>query len=250
MKGAMPGAKDADMAYILDLNCTDRTEHVAGPASPEHKRGDGMNRIWGLFSLAGLAALSGCATMSGEECATADWAAVGYEDGANGYPTERLGDHRKACAKHGYTPDFAAYRQGREQGLVEYCQTGRGFKAGESGANYHGVCPPELEEDFLSGYRIGHHLHTLRSAISDKSSDIHRNERNIKKLEEDIRDKEAVLANNELNSDDRRDLLDEIKRMSERMGRLKADIDLLVVERSDLRAELRQLEESLPDFSY
>ena len=45
-------------------------------------------------------------------------------------------------------------------------------------------------------------------------------------------------------------MLDEIKQRSERMGRLKADIDLLVVERSDLRAELRQLEESLPDFNY
>lgn len=188
--------------------------------------------------------------MSGEECATADWSSVGYEDGASGYPPDRLGDHRKACAKHGYTPDLAAYRQGREEGLVEYCQPGRGFRAGENGANYHGVCPAELEDDFLSGYRIGHHLYTLRSAISDKSSDIHRNERNIKKLQEEIREREEALAGDELNSNERRQVLDEIKQRSERMGRLKADIDLLVVERSDLRAELRQLEESLPDFNY
>jgi len=207
-----------------------------------------MKRLCVLFGLAFLAVLSGCATMSGEECATADWSSVGFEDGASGYPVDRLGDHRKACAKHGYTPDLVAYRQGRQQGLVDYCRPGRGFRAGESGANYHGVCPAELEEDFLSGYRIGHHLYEVRSAISDKSSDIHRNEREIKKLEEKVREKEEALAGDELSSAERRELLDDIKQMSERTGRLKADINLLIVERSDLRAELRQLEESLPDF--
>lgn len=207
-----------------------------------------MKRLCALFGLAFLAVLSGCATMSGEECAAADWSSVGYEDGASGYPADRLGDHRKACAKHGYSPDLAAYRQGREEGLVDYCRAGRGFRAGESGANYHGVCPSHLEEDFLSGYRIGHHLYELRSAISDKSSDIHRNERDIKKLNEEVREKEDALAGDELSSAERREMLDDMKRMSERMGRLKADIDLLVVERADLRAELRQLEESLPVF--
>jgi len=209
-----------------------------------------MKRLRALFGLAFLAVLSGCATMSSEECATADWSSIGFEDGASGRPADRLGDHRKACAKHGYAPDLVAYRQGREQGLVDYCRPGRGFSAGESGASYHGVCPVDLEEDFLSGYRIGHHLHTLRSAISDKSSDIHRNERNIKKLQEEVSEREEALAGNELSADERRQLLDEIKQRSERMGRLKADIDLLVVQRSDLRAELRQLEESVPDFNY
>ena len=68
-----------------------------------------MNGNSGLFLLlVGFASLSGCATMSGDECMTSDWSAIGYEDGANVHTTERLAKHRKACAKHGVTPDFAA----------------------------------------------------------------------------------------------------------------------------------------------
>ena len=68
-----------------------------------------MNRKSGAILLAIiLTGLSGCATMSGDECMTSDWSAIGYEDGARGYTTDRLASHRKACAKHGVTPDFAA----------------------------------------------------------------------------------------------------------------------------------------------
>ena len=80
-----------------------------------------MNRKWIVIGTA-LSALvmSGCASMSGDECMATDWSAVGFEDGARGYTTERFAKHRKACAKHGITADFNAYQNGREQGLVEY----------------------------------------------------------------------------------------------------------------------------------
>ncbi len=113
-----------------------------------------------------IAGLSGCATMSGDECLTSDWAAIGYEDGARGYTSDRLSQHRKACAKHGVTVDFAAYRDGREQGLEEYCQPGRGFDIGVNGGRYNGVCSVDLEADFLDAYNAGYHLYSLRSNVS------------------------------------------------------------------------------------
>lgn len=100
-----------------------------------------MDRKWNVIGLA-LAALvmGGCATMSGDECMATDWSAVGYVDGASGFTTERFSRHRKACAKHGVTADFGAYQSGRDQGLVEYCQPGRGFDVGSNGGRYYGVC--------------------------------------------------------------------------------------------------------------
>jgi hypothetical protein len=44
--------------------------------------------------------------MSADECAVSDWRAIGFEDGSQGYTSDRLGDHRKACAKHGMAPNF------------------------------------------------------------------------------------------------------------------------------------------------
>ena len=80
------------------------------------------NKWTRLVLAAAVLGLGGCASMSADECATSNWSAVGYEDGSRGYTTERFGAHRKACAKHGVTADFQAYQQGREQGLVEFCQ--------------------------------------------------------------------------------------------------------------------------------
>ena len=64
--------------------------------------------------------LSGCATLDKDECAAADWYAIGLEDGARGRAVERLGDHRRACAKHKVVPDPARYVAGRNEGLKSF----------------------------------------------------------------------------------------------------------------------------------
>ena len=68
------------------------------------------NRITGITLVLAALLMSGCASMSSEECALSDWSAVGFEDGARGYTTERFSNHRKACAKHGQTADFRAQK--------------------------------------------------------------------------------------------------------------------------------------------
>jgi len=103
----------------------------------------------------GLAVLSGCAAMGKDECLNADWFTIGYEDGAHGYPASRIGSHREDCAKHGITPDFNSYEQGRMGGLREYCAPQKGYSLGTSGKQYTYVCPPDLESAFLRGYYQG-----------------------------------------------------------------------------------------------
>ena len=69
--------------------------------------------VW-LVRLLAAALLSACATgMGKDECAAADWRTIGYEDGLHGFPADRIGAHRVACAKHQVTPDLAAYMEGR-----------------------------------------------------------------------------------------------------------------------------------------
>ncbi|MBT8107150.1 MAG: DUF2799 domain-containing protein [Gammaproteobacteria bacterium] len=193
---------------------------------------------------------SGCASMSSEECVATDWSAVGYEDGARGYTTERFSKHRKACGKHGVTADFSAYQQGREQGLVEYCQPGRGYDIGVRGGRYYGVCRVDLEADFLDAYNAGYHLYTLRSNVSRASADISAKERELEVVHQDIRKKEAALIDSETTMEQRILLLADLKELSERTGKLEAEIQDLHEQRARHQVELDHYQASVVDYGY
>ena len=211
----------------------------------------GMNTNWKVIGAA-LAALvvSGCASMSDEECLATDWSAVGYEDGARGYTTERFSRHRQACAKHGITADFGAYQAGRDQGLVEYCQPGRGYDVGVSGGRYYGVCNANLERDFLDAYNAGYHLYTLRANVNRANSSIHSKERELESVHDEIRSKEAALIAAETTVEDRILLIADLKELSERTGHLEAEIEMLYEERARHQAELDNYQAAVVDFGY
>ena len=194
--------------------------------------------------------LSGCATMSSDECMTSDWSAIGYEDGSRGYTTERFSQHRKACAKHSVTPDFTAYQTGRDQGLIEYCQPGRGFQVGSNGGSYNGVCSVNLEADFVDAYNTGYHLYALRSNVSQASSKIASNEREIKRIDDSVASKEAALISNETTQEERILLLADLKELSERAGTLEAEIKDLYEVRARSEVELEHYQMVVADMGY
>lgn len=203
-----------------------------------------------LGAAAALLVMSGCASMSGEECVATDWSAVGFEDGARGYTSERFSKHRKACAKHGVTADFGAYQAGRDQGLVEYCQPGRGFDVGVSGGRYYGVCNVNLEADFLDAYNAGYHLYTLRANVNRADSSISAKERELDRIEDEIRQKEAALIGEETTTEERVLLLVDLKDLSERTGQLEAEIKDLFEERARHQAELENYQVRVADYGY
>lgn len=128
-----------------------------------------------LFVL--LILVPGCATLDRNECLRADWYAIGLEDGARGRPVERLGEHRRACAEHGVTPQTERYLAGRADGLKSYCTYEKGFSVGRSGQSYAGVCPPG---NFPAGFQRGREIYDVR--------------RRLDAVEEQIRKTKAALA--------------------------------------------------------
>jgi len=188
--------------------------------------------------------------MSSEECANSDWVAVGYEDGSRGLTTDKFGSRRKACAKHGVTADFQAYQQGRAEGLVEFCQPSRGYNLGVSGGTYHGVCDIAMEEEFLDGYRAGNQLYQLRSNVSSANSAIYYKEAELKRIKDEIREKEAALISDEVTTEDRILLLADLKDLSERTGELEAEIEDLVADRARYEYELRDYEATVAAYGY
>lgn len=98
---------------------------------------------------------SGCATMNKNECLTADWRTIGYEDGSSGNSTSRFSKHRKACSKHAVTADFDAYRTGHQQGARSYCTPETGYNLGKHNKSMPRICPSDLVESVRQGYNLG-----------------------------------------------------------------------------------------------
>lgn len=84
--------------------------------------------------------LAGCASLSEEACRAGDWRGIGYSDGADGRSEDYVSAHAKACAEVGITPDFAAWRAGRDAGLGAYCTPRRAYAAGRRGDRLNPVC--------------------------------------------------------------------------------------------------------------
>ena len=212
---------------------------------------NGMKAKWTMIAgAAATLALSGCAGMSDEECLATDWSAVGYEDGARGFTTERFSRHRTACAKHGITADFGAYQAGRERGLVEYCQPGRGYDIGASGGRYYGVCSADREPDFLDAYNEGYQLYTLRSNVNRANASINARERELESVEDETRAKEAALIAPETTTEQRILLVADLKALSERTGELEAEIQVLYEERARAQAELENYQARVVNYGY
>lgn len=186
----------------------------------------------GIVIILSLLGLSGCATMSADECVMSDWHTIGFEDGANGYTADALGNRRKSCAKHGVAPEFEAYQAGREEGLKQYCQPSRGFSLGASGAGYNGVCPGYMEADFVDAYNSGNKLYTLQTSVTQATSQIAAKERELDTASQQMRTAEARLIATDTTVQDRVMVVAELKDLSEHTGELEAEIDQLIAKRA------------------
>lgn len=192
-------------------------------------------RSWFLAAAAGGAVmlLGSCATMSAEQCQAGDWSGQGYADGVAGLTMSRLNDHAEACAKHGVTPDAAAYGAGREQGLVQYCTPERGFREGRTGVSYVGVCPSYLEADFMPAYQDGRLVYEVDQALVSARSLVDSHGNRLEELDEKIVAKQAEARAEGLTDQQReaiRNRIQEIRR-----------------ERADTEREWRRAQDAVDD---
>ena len=177
-----------------------------------------------LLLLVGVIFLQGCATLNEHECMVSDWRSIGYEDGTRGASGDVIGKHRKACAKHGVAPDLQAYREGRLEGLAQFCQASNGFNLGARGGRYNGVCPAEYEYDFVDAYNSGRKLHDLQSNVNYADRQIQTKERQLEDLRKDLSSKEAALVSDSTTSEERVKLLSETRDLSKKQGELETEI--------------------------
>lgn len=161
--------------------------------------------------------LSGCATtMNQAECLSADWYAIGLEDGSHGQTMARLTQRRKQCSEFGVAPDVQAYQQGRYDGLDYYCTLPNGLEVGKRGQSYNNVCPAEMQYYFLTGYRLGREIHRVRSEIN-------RNRRQVSAIEKEI-------ASEETTAERQAELRYQLRTLEQDFGRMQGRVEYLELE--------------------
>jgi len=185
--------------------------------------------------------LAGCASLNKDQCITADWHTIGYEDGANGLADTRIGSHREACAKHGVTPNLQQYRDGHSEGLKSFCKPRNGFNRARSGYQYKGICPASLEPDFLAGYEAGQQIYQAESDINDLEGLLHNNEAEQQEIEQQLHDKEAVLLSSRTPEQRRRVVYQDIAQLKKRQGSLEQQRDDLIRDLANSESWLHEL---------
>jgi uncharacterized protein DUF2799 len=191
-----------------------------------------------ILVLAALAALAGCNSMSEKECLSTDWRTVGYEDGVNGFTGDRIGRYRNACSEHGVTPNLGEYQAGRDQGLQEFCKPVNGFRVGARGAGYSGVCPADLDREFVDAYQSGRQLYTLRSRVGSTQGEIYSAHAEMEQIERNLISVGAQIVDPTTTNEQRAQLVLDSKHMAERKGELKARIPQLEYELVGYQREL------------
>ena len=187
----------------------------------------------------GWIALSGCsATMSRDECRAVDWRTIGYEDGVAGQPGDRIGQHRKACAEYGITPNLDAYQAGRAAGLREYCQPHNGYRVGSQGYTYYGACPADLSAAFIEAYDAGHKLYVRERRVADADEGIAWRRNEITRLEDSIAHAGFTVVDTDATPEEKTQAVLDTKQRAERIGRLKSEIAQLERQRARYAQEL------------
>jgi hypothetical protein len=189
--------------------------------------------------------LSGCAGISAEQCLSMDWRTVGFEDGARGRPVQSIGNYRQACGEHGVTADLDGYRAGHTEGVEVYCRPVRGFEEGRNGARYQGVCPTDIEPEFLAAYDSGRQLYELERALAQIERQIaadHREQENIKRRLTEIG---AAMISDGASAEERLLMVTESAELGKRYGELSTEIDALEEERVVREIELSDYQQTL-----
>jgi len=176
--------------------------------------------------------VAGCSGMSEQACVTADWRTVGFEDGTAGISEGGIGRYRQQCSEHGVTPDLEAYRAGHAEGVQIYCKESNGFAVGHRGAQYQGVCPANLEPDFLAEYNSGRRLHDLESALSSVDSRIAGNYRTQEAIKQELSDIGIKMIATETTAEQRLTMVTRSADLGRRYGELTTEIQQLERERA------------------
>ena len=125
-----------------------------------------------LLLLTALLGLAACATLSESECRDGNWYQIGRDDGAAGRPLDFIRQHAKACNEFGVAPKAKPWREGRLEGLKQYCTRPNAYDVGTRGRRLSPVCPAEDIESLQAANARGLRWYQIGQEIAEVERDI------------------------------------------------------------------------------
>lgn len=182
-------------------------------------------RSFRCFLLLLAVLLAGCESLSPAECATADWRQLGVQDGSRGR-SDRAADYYESCAKAGISVNVAIYREGRNQGLVNYCQPANALNEGLAGNSYEGVCPAPMDQSFRNIHGIAWREQNARKTLERLQYEQDR-------MQSELRDSKTA-------EDRKRTLRDQLSRSDRRIEDARHALRDASYQLDRLRSDMRQ----------
>ncbi|MEL6361159.1 MAG: DUF2799 domain-containing protein [Pseudomonadota bacterium] len=205
--------------------------------------------LFGVATIGGLATLGLAAcgtTMSAGDCASADWRALGYDDGRQGLSARQFERRERVCTRQGVTANLPAYEEGRGVGLEQFCTNESGFEAGLKDIRYLDVCPAEQEGTFLAGYDLGQEALAL-SLDAKKSETLYR--KSVTSLDRhryNLVISENRYENPTLANEDRETARLDLEHHAREIDRLEVDIPRYKLEAASTQEAYTAFLETLP----
>lgn len=187
-----------------------------------------MSRKITLATLsAALLLLAGCATMNEEECRSADWYSVGFEDGAHGRAINYIGNHREACAEYGISPQADRYQEGWNKGIRRYCTPRNGYQAGMYGHSVGAQCPADQARDFNTAYQYGKRIYLLNRELSDIDREMRKRQTEMDKVQQELTEIEHNLMGESRRDAEQERLHAKLRELYRREAKLEAQLSHL-----------------------
>jgi hypothetical protein len=183
--------------------------------------------------------------MGEAECQRADWRAIGYEDGAQGYSAESFGGRRKACAEHGVTAKFDAYLAGHAEGLSRFCRPQNGYQLGTRGYRYNGICPAHLEGPFLAAHTVGYGLYERRATLNRIGTRLSYSRQRASEIEYLVVEKTTLMLSPTLPGPERALIAVELKQLAEEKVEVERSIHQLEVEHAEAERDYQAYRDSI-----
>ena len=126
-----------------------------------------LKNLWLLLLIGTIGlAFSSCSSLEmqrKQNCKTMDSYKKGLKEAKLGKKNLFRG-YQEQCQKYGISLNKKQFEKGRTEGLKVFCVKKKGYHHGLSGRTYNNICPKDLENLFLTGYKEG-----ARKCLFDKA---------------------------------------------------------------------------------